>query len=42
MAGAMGGASMIGFDLALARPDNRVLVVTGDGWLLVNVGALAT
>jgi len=31
MAGAMGGASMIGFDLGLARPGNRVLVVTGDG-----------
>jgi pyruvate/2-oxoacid:ferredoxin oxidoreductase beta subunit len=42
MAGAMGGAAMIGFGLALARPDKRVLVVSGDGELLMNVGALAT
>ena len=42
MAGAMGGACMIGLGLALARPDRRVLVVTGDGALLMNVGALAT
>jgi pyruvate/2-oxoacid:ferredoxin oxidoreductase beta subunit len=42
MAGAMGGAYMIGLGLALARPDRRVLVVTGDGELLMNVGALAT
>jgi Thiamine pyrophosphate enzyme, C-terminal TPP binding domain len=41
MAGAMGGASMIGLGLALARPDKRVLVVTGDGELLMNVGALS-
>ena len=42
MAGAMRGASMIGLGLSLARPDKRVLVVTGDGELLMNVGALAT
>jgi thiamine pyrophosphate-dependent acetolactate synthase large subunit-like protein len=42
MAGAMGGASMIGLGLALARRDKRVLVVTGDGELLMNVGSLAT
>jgi thiamine pyrophosphate-dependent acetolactate synthase large subunit-like protein len=42
MAGAMGGAAMLGLGLALARPDRRVLVVTGDGELLMNVGALAT
>jgi thiamine pyrophosphate-dependent acetolactate synthase large subunit-like protein len=42
MAGAMGGAAMIGLGLALARPDKRVLVVTGDGELLMNVGAVAT
>jgi phosphonopyruvate decarboxylase len=42
MAGAMGGACMIGLGLALARRDKRVLVVTGDGELLMNVGALAT
>src|SRR6202790_2044577 len=42
MAGAMGGAAMIGLGLALARPDKRVLVATGDGELLMNLGALAT
>jgi hypothetical protein len=42
MAGAMGGACMMGLGLALARPDKRVLAVTGDGELLMNVGALAT
>jgi phosphonopyruvate decarboxylase len=42
MAGAMGGACMIGLGLALARRDRRVLVVTGDGELLMNVGSLAT
>jgi phosphonopyruvate decarboxylase len=42
MAGAMGGAAMIGLGLALARPDRRVLVVTGDGELLMNLGALST
>src|SRR5438094_4625691 len=42
MAGAMGGACMVGLGLALARPDRRVLVVTGDGELLMNLGALAT
>ncbi len=42
MGGAMGGACMIGLGLALARPDRRVLVITGDGELLMNVGALAT
>ena len=38
----MGGACMIGLGLALARRDKRVLVVTGDGELLMNIGALAT
>jgi phosphonopyruvate decarboxylase len=42
MAGAMGAAVMTGFGLALAQPERRVLVVTGDGELLMNVGALAT
>ena len=42
MVGAMGGACMIGLGLALARPERRVLVVTGDGELLMNVGTLAT
>src|SRR3954449_13340308 len=39
--GAMGAACMMGLGLALARPDKRVLVVTGDGELLMNLGALA-
>jgi thiamine pyrophosphate-dependent acetolactate synthase large subunit-like protein len=42
LGGAMGAAAMMGLGLALARPDKRVLVVTGDGELLMNVGALAT
>jgi len=42
LAGAMGAAAMMGFGLALAQPQRRVLVVTGDGELLMNVGALAT
>lgn len=41
MAGAMGGACMIGLGLALARRDKQVLVVTGDGELLMNLGSLA-
>jgi thiamine pyrophosphate-dependent acetolactate synthase large subunit-like protein len=42
MGGAMGGACMIGLGLALAQRDKRVLVITGDGELLMNVGGLAT
>src|SRR5260370_37921387 len=42
LAGAMGAACMMGLGLALSRPDKRVLVITGDGELLMNVGALAT
>jgi thiamine pyrophosphate-dependent acetolactate synthase large subunit-like protein len=42
MAGAMGGATMMGLGLALARREKRVLVVTGDGELLMNLGSLAT
>ncbi|WGF87804.1 thiamine pyrophosphate-dependent enzyme [Marinivivus vitaminiproducens] len=40
--GAMGGASMIGLGLALAQPDRPVLVVTGDGEMLMGVGSLMT
>jgi thiamine pyrophosphate-dependent acetolactate synthase large subunit-like protein len=40
--GAMGGAAMIGLGLAIARPDRPVLVVTGDGEMLMGLGALAT
>ena len=42
MAGAMGGATAMGLGLALAQPSRRVLVVTGDGELLMNIGTLAT
>jgi thiamine pyrophosphate-dependent acetolactate synthase large subunit-like protein len=40
--GAMGGAAMIGLGLALAQPRRRVLVLTGDGEMLMGMGALAT
>ena len=40
--GAMGSAAMMGLGLALARPDLRVLVVTGDGEMLMGLGSLAT
>ena len=40
--GAMGGAAMIGLGLALAQPKRRVLVLTGDGEMLMGMGALAT
>ncbi|MGC2414562.1 MAG: thiamine pyrophosphate-dependent enzyme [Stellaceae bacterium] len=40
--GAMGAAAMIGLGLAIARPDRRVLVVTGDGEMLMGLGAIAT
>ena len=40
--GAMGGAAMIGLGLALAKPERRVAVLTGDGEALMGLGALAT
>ncbi|HZN24808.1 MAG TPA: thiamine pyrophosphate-dependent enzyme [Burkholderiales bacterium] len=40
--GAMGGAAMIGLGLALAQPKRRVLVITGDGEMLMGVGSFAT
>ncbi len=39
---AMGGAAMVGLGLALAQPTRRVLVVTGDGEMLMGLGSLAT
>ena len=42
MIGSMGLASSIGFGLALARPDNDVVVIDGDGSLLMNMGSLVT
>jgi phosphonopyruvate decarboxylase len=41
-AGVMGGATAMGLGLALAQPTRRVLVMAGDGDLLMNVGTLAT
>ncbi len=40
--GAMGGAAMIGLGLAQAQPKRRVLVITGDGEMLMGLGSLAT
>ena len=40
--GAMGQAAMIGLGLALAQPRRRVLVITGDGEMLMGLGSLAT
>ena len=39
---AMGGAAMIGLGLALAKPERRVAVITGDGEQLMGMGGLAT
>lgn len=40
--GAMGSAALVGLGLAQARPDRRVIVVTGDGEQLMGLGGLAT
>jgi thiamine pyrophosphate-dependent acetolactate synthase large subunit-like protein len=40
--GAMGGAVMIGLGIALAQPDLPVVVITGDGEMLMGMGSLAT
>ena len=40
--GAMGGSVMIGLGLAIAQPTKRVLVITGDGEMLMGMGSLAT
>ena len=40
--GAMGGAVMIGLGLALAQPELPVVIVTGDGEMLMGMGSLAT
>jgi len=42
MVGAMGCASTFGLGLALAQPGRRVIVLDGDGALLMRLGALAT
>lgn len=40
--GAMGGTAAIALGLALARPDTPVVVVTGDGEMLMGMGSFAT
>src|SRR4030095_3174061 len=40
--GAMGSAVTVGLGLALAQPKRRVLVITGDGEMLMGLGAVAT
>jgi sulfopyruvate decarboxylase subunit beta len=39
---AMGLASSLGLGIALARPDARVIVIDGDGSVLMNLGGLST
>jgi thiamine pyrophosphate-dependent acetolactate synthase large subunit-like protein len=39
---AMGSAAMVGLGLATAKPDRSVLVITGDGEMLMGMGGLAT
>ncbi len=40
--GGMGGAVMMGLGLALAQPNVPVVVITGDGEMLMGIGSLAT
>ena len=40
--GGMGNACMIGLGLALSQPDRKVIVITGDGEMLMGIGSLAT
>jgi thiamine pyrophosphate-dependent acetolactate synthase large subunit-like protein len=40
--GCMGKASSIGLGIALARPERRVIVLDGDGSILMNLGSLVT
>ena len=40
--GCMGKASSLGLGIALARPDRQVMVLDGDGSLLMNLGSLVT
>lgn len=42
LGGAMGAAVAMALGVALSAPDDEVLVITGDGELLMNAGALAT
>lgn len=40
--GGMGGAMALGLGLAIARPERRVVVLTGDGEALLGLSSLAT
>lgn len=40
--GSMGKASSVALGLALARPDRKIMVLDGDGSLLMNLGTLVT
>ena len=42
MLGSMGLASSIGFGLAFSLPNKKVVVIDGDGNILMNLGSLAT
>ena len=42
LSGAMGKASSMALGIALARPERKVIVIDGDGSLLMNLGALVT
>ena len=42
VSGAMGKASSVGLGLALAQPDRKVIVLDGDGSLLMNLGTMVT
>ena len=42
ISGAMGKASSVGLGLALAQPNRKIMVLDGDGSLLMNLGTLVT
>ena len=42
ISGAMGKASSVGLGVALAQPDKKVLILDGDGSLLMNLGSMVT
>ena len=42
MLGSLGLISSIGLGLAMSRPDKRIVVIDGDGSILMNLGSLVT
>lgn len=42
MAGCMGAAMTMGLGMALGAPDRDVVVIAGDGEMMMNIGSLAT